>query len=201
MPQARHQSAFTLVEMLVATMVFVIGFVAVYSLFIAGMNYRHEADRLTKTALAASSLISTWRLEMQDQWDTIDQFVGDGNPAYGPENNDFFPYSDDPGIWYRIEKASNAAGETGLNTDTSSTIRIELLLIDLGDTPASMDLTQIKQRFRVNDTNYLITYADTIEDAAERSKYIALASDDEKAIYVLVQRKILARHEAVILRR
>lgn len=203
-----NRSAFTLVEMLVATMVFIIGFVAVYSLFIAGMNYRHEADRLTNTSLAATSLISTWRLEMQDQWFVVDDFVGDGNPTNGAEAGTdqlFYPYPDNPGIWYRVQKATDAAGQTGLGTEKSSTLRLEILLIDLGDNPGDeLTLEDILIRHLVGPgvhDHYLDnTYPDTLEDAADRATYNALSSED-KAIYILVKRKVLARHEAIILRR
>ena len=203
-----NRSAFTLVEMLVATMVFIIGFVGVYSLFIAGMNYRHEADRLTNTSLAATSLISTWRLEMQDQWYIVDDFVGDGNPTNGAESGAdqlFYPYPDNPGIWFRVQKATDAAGQTGAGTEKSSTLRLEILLIDLGDNPDDeLKLDDILVRHLVapgvHDHFLDNTYPNTIEDSTQRSTYESLSSED-KAIYILVQRKVLARHEAIILRR
>lgn len=201
-------AAFTLVEMLVATMIFIVGFVAVYSLFLTGINYRHESDRITSTALAATSLISTWRLTMQDQWSGYapEDFVGDGDPTNGAEtaspNEDFFPYPDDHGIWYRVQTATDAANDA--TNDESSSIRMVLLLTETADNPATLTLTDIFQRHFVDPAvspDYLsTTFPNTIEDSSTRTWYDAL-SDEKKAIYILTWRKVLSRHEAVILRR
>ncbi len=208
------RTGFTLVEMLVATMVFVIGFVAVYSLFLAGMNYRHESDRLTGTALAATSLISNWRLEMAEGWDlgsgdvAPGDLVGDGDPTNGAESGEeLFPYPDDPNIWYRVDKATDLAGDD-TNVDTAG-IQIVLLLVEAAGTPGNLSLTDIRQRHFVDPlihTDYLDStfpiahFPHPVDDATAKAAYMSLSSDD-KSTYVLVWRKILSRHEAVLLRR
>ncbi len=53
-----QRGAFTLVELLVATGVFIIGFVAVYSLFLSGLRFRKLSDDLFKTATLASTLMT-----------------------------------------------------------------------------------------------------------------------------------------------
>src|SRR5277367_4098546 len=52
---------FTLVEMLVATIVFLVGFVAVFGLFLGGMRFRKLAEDTTRSSLAASCLIDEIR--------------------------------------------------------------------------------------------------------------------------------------------
>ncbi len=54
----RQRGGFTLVELLVATGVFIIGFVAVYALFLSGLRFRKLADDLFKTATLASTLMT-----------------------------------------------------------------------------------------------------------------------------------------------
>ncbi len=209
--QRNQRHAFTLVEMLVATMVFVIGFVAIYSLFLAGINYRHESDRLTRTALVGTSLISNFRLQMQDQWNEVDDFIGDGDPSDTSDTeNDFFPYPDEPSVWYCVRKATDASGrnntDDGIDTSKSSTVRLEILLIDLGEGPASgtLTLTDILRRQFLDPASAIgKDYIDnTFPDALPSSSaYDAITTDVEKAIYILLWRKVLVRYEAVIVRR
>ncbi len=55
---AGRRGGFTLVELLVATGVFIIGFVAVYTLFLSGMRFRKLSDDITKTSTLASTLLT-----------------------------------------------------------------------------------------------------------------------------------------------
>src|SRR5271155_5794116 len=52
---------FTLVEMLVATIVFLVGFVAVFGLFLGGMRFRKLAEDTTRASPASSCLIDEIR--------------------------------------------------------------------------------------------------------------------------------------------
>jgi prepilin-type N-terminal cleavage/methylation domain-containing protein len=54
---------FTLTELLVATIVFMIGFVSVFALFLGGMRMRKLAEDTTRSSLAASCLIDEIRID------------------------------------------------------------------------------------------------------------------------------------------
>ena len=57
-----NRRGFTLVEMLVATIVFLIGFVAVFGLFLGGMRFRKLSEDTTRASLAASCLVDEIRI-------------------------------------------------------------------------------------------------------------------------------------------
>lgn len=78
---------FTLTELLVATIVFMIGFVSVFALFLGGMRMRKLAEDTTRSSLAASCLIDEIR---------IDAGGGGGGIAMAPnqyEGDGFAPFS------------------------------------------------------------------------------------------------------------
>ena len=81
------QAGFTLLEMLVATFIFVIGFVSVYGLFLSGVKYRAEADAITRSSVAASNIVNEMRL-------------GIITPPYS--TTDFHSYRDQPGLFYQV---------------------------------------------------------------------------------------------------
>ena len=79
---------FTLTELLVATIVFMIGFVSVFALFLGGMRMRKLAEDTTRSSLAASCLIDEIR---------IDAGGGGGGIAMAPkeyEGDGFTPFID-----------------------------------------------------------------------------------------------------------
>lgn len=202
---ALYRKGFTLVEMLVATMVFMTGFVAVYSLFIAGVNYRHDADQLTDLSLASTSLISTFRLTMRDQWNQAQDFVGDGDPANGGETEgDFYAYPDNPGVYFRIDSAVAITGVSGDGSQDSAGIRLMIYLIYTGNTIApEMTFSEISKRQAVHwedNEDYLSKYSNSFSDNKLKDLYDAL-SGEEQSRFILVRRNVLHKSEAIILRR
>jgi prepilin-type N-terminal cleavage/methylation domain-containing protein len=113
-PPARH--GFTLVELLVATAVFVIGFAAVFTLFLSGVRFRKLADDTTLTATLASSLLTEVYLDsgtlhgvnVSDAAMPID-YDGDGRGddvvltgSQTWKDKPLFGYAGVPGTAYRI---------------------------------------------------------------------------------------------------
>lgn len=119
--------AFTLLELLVATGVFVVGFVAVFSLFLAGMRFRKLADDTTRGALAASSLVHEIRIDSgtediggagTDAYEPGD-YIGNGlagtaNPVAGSPYvvmaDELYPYPQQPGTWFRVLDSTDVLG-------------------------------------------------------------------------------------------
>ena len=56
------RNGFTLLEMLIATGIFLFGFMAVYALFLIGVESRQKAEQITRTSLAADAMLEDWRL-------------------------------------------------------------------------------------------------------------------------------------------
>lgn len=80
---------FTLVEMLVASAIFLFGFMTVYSMFLVGVHNRTLADATTRGATVASSVIAEIRLGATNEaassattsaWATPSNYIGDGFP-------------------------------------------------------------------------------------------------------------------------
>ncbi|NRA37041.1 MAG: prepilin-type N-terminal cleavage/methylation domain-containing protein [Planctomycetes bacterium] len=199
------RKGFTLVEMLVATMLFMTGFVAVYSLFIAGVNYRHDADQLTDLSLASTSLISTFRLTMRDAWKDADEFLGDGDHNT-TDSGKFYKYPDNPGIQYRIQTAMDITGNEGTGSDTSAGLRIILYLINAGPGASELSFTELHARQRVDPANpedleYLTSKYPNSLPSDDLPDYNALATYEDRANFILIRRNIIYKSEAIILRR
>jgi prepilin-type N-terminal cleavage/methylation domain-containing protein len=58
-----RQRGFTLTELLVATIVFLVGFVSVFGLFLGGMRMRKLAEDTTRASLTASCIIEEIRID------------------------------------------------------------------------------------------------------------------------------------------
>jgi prepilin-type N-terminal cleavage/methylation domain-containing protein len=104
------RSGFTLVELLVATAVFVIGFAAVFGLFLAGMRFRKLADDTVLTSALASSLVAEVYLDSGKEGGSgpavPSWYIGDGlatsqEPVAGKATQ-LFAYPGIPGTEYRI---------------------------------------------------------------------------------------------------
>jgi len=116
------RDGFTLVEMLVATGVFVLGFVAVYSLFLSGMRFRKLADDTARTATLASTLLTEMYLD-SDGAPAANagpalpaDYNGSGNPTL-PESTavsglstPLYSYSGIPGTVYRFSGTTDLLG-------------------------------------------------------------------------------------------
>jgi prepilin-type N-terminal cleavage/methylation domain-containing protein len=88
---------FTLIELLVGTAVFIIGFVAVYGLYLAAVRFRQISETTAQASLAASSLISEIQIDAGVEATTPNptaglsvprepiDYVGDGHATNGKE--------------------------------------------------------------------------------------------------------------------
>lgn len=149
----------TLIELLVASAVFTIGFVAIYGLMAVGMRHRALADRLARCAVAASSLQAEMRLRAGSEhaapW-APQLYVGAGGLlSDGHEGSDvpgrFYPWPDQPGILYRIEQAQDLSGDA--NNRFTDTLRYHVLVAFLGNQvppgaayPHGMELAELARR-------------------------------------------------------
>lgn len=119
------QAGFTLLEMLIAAMIFITGFMAVYGLFLGGLKFRSEADLITRSAVASSNIVSELRLGIRDM-DNVQQ--------------DFQAYHDQPGLYYRINHAV-AIGQTPGR-------KLSIDFVQLTITADTMSEDNIRRRFR-----------------------------------------------------
>ena len=146
---------FTLIEMLVATGVFLIGFTAAYTMFLAGTKARVQADGILRMSLAASSIVEEIRLEAgREKAGTSrtvpaattcppyppSDYVGCGFAAIGTEPvaanpapslaDPMYRYDLQPGIWYRVLKCVDEKGDADtLDSALATTLQLDLLLI------------------------------------------------------------------------
>ena len=165
---------FTLLEMLVATLVFTFGFVAVYGMFLVGMRHRVLADATTRCATVAQSLIAEMRLRAAIRPGTMPPaavaFEGDGDPDGGAESGTFFAYPDQPGIYYRVHEAE------GIPDADGDGIRVTLLVGMLEGTGETLAADAVARRFQ-------------------------LPSDDPATWDRLLERGVLQRYRAALHRR
>jgi prepilin-type N-terminal cleavage/methylation domain-containing protein len=117
---------FTIVELLIATFIFLIGFVSVYGLFLRAVQFRREGENMVRCSLAASSIVATMRLKIRaDTTFSPVNYQGSGSlvSPNGDEVNKFYAYLDQPGIFYRISEASQLmAGKTNVAKFTVQTV-------------------------------------------------------------------------------
>ena len=105
---------FTLLELLVAVGVFIVGFVSAYALFLAAVRNRAQAEAITRTSLAATSLLAEMRLVAGREGavlntpgrapDLPSMYGGDGFAHNGLEDpkDGLVRYPDQTGIWYAV---------------------------------------------------------------------------------------------------
>ncbi|MBA3687140.1 MAG: prepilin-type N-terminal cleavage/methylation domain-containing protein, partial [Planctomycetes bacterium] len=152
--------AFTLLEMLVASAVFVIGFVSLFALFLAGIRYRKLSEDVTRSSLAAASLVAEFRLEAG--WENHppyppavgaaapSEYIGDGFAGNGVAATDspdiLYRYANQPGIWYRVTQASGLAGLD--NADTTA-VRISLVVVPWSGSDSQLTFTQIDRQLQL----------------------------------------------------
>jgi len=135
------RDGFTLVEMLVATGVFVLGFVAVYSLFLSGMRFRKLADDTARTATLASTLLTEMYLDSDGAPAanagpaTPTDYNGSGNPTV-PEtatatgqDTPLYSYSGIPGTVYRFSSTTDLLGNTVASSDTPDPVSLSTALV------------------------------------------------------------------------
>lgn len=155
---------FTLIEMLVATGIFVIGCVAVFSLFIAAMRFRQQADATIRLSVASTSLLERIRLAAGTEPNRPAppaDYIGDGFASGGAEvtgqamTEELFPAPDAPTVWYRVLDARDDLGQApGLATTT--TLGLDLFLVHLGQHQTSLTFDDLNRRLRLGDRELLI---------------------------------------------
>ena len=187
--KAPARTGFTLVELLVATGIFVLGFSVCLGLFLAGMRHRSAAEDHLRLGFAASSLIEE---------------IGLGTTPTGlvttPKPSDYLtPFANDalqsvPGhanVWYRIESCTNAVVRSddptaSMDAATADTLLTKLLVISFATANPPATMTEINRRLRIVDPKTFDPH-----DAAQVTKVTDY----------LLSRQLALRMETVILRR
>ncbi len=190
---------FTLIEMLVATIVFLVGFVAVFALFLGGMRFRKLAEDTTRSSLAASCLIDEIRACAggipaipAGQAASIplmpSSYLGTGfaPPPLADSPDDLYPYPSIPGTWYRVMSCTDINGDP--NNANTTVLHLELVIVPFATAASSLSFTDLQQRL-LNDVDL-----STVSVNANESK-------QEKIADVLIQRGIAFRFQSVITRR
>lgn len=136
---------FTIVELLIATFIFLIGFVSVYGLFLRAVQFRREGENMVRCSLAASSIVATMRLKIRaDTTIPFDPTVykGDGDPGNNAESDPlpFFAYLDQPGMFFRISNASP------LMTDKTNVAKFTVQTVYLGSPGNQLSEEEVKKR-------------------------------------------------------
>lgn len=186
---------FTLTELLVATIVFLIGFVSVFALFLGGMRMRKLAEDTTRASLAASCLIDEIRIDAGEGGVPMlpKSYVGDGFARSSQPDGDvsgtgadsqLFSYKPIPGTWYRVLSCTDLEddAEHGLTT----VLKIDLLVVPFGTSDDTLSFADLDRRL------------DLMSELTRAQR--AAVSPDQIAAR-LVQRGIGFRFVAVVTRR
>lgn len=176
---------FTLVELLVATGVFLFGFTAAMSLFLLGTRARTQADGLLRLSLAASSIVEEIRLEAGRESkadgtpaDGIpfapETYVGDGfatiaSTGEAPDDGGLYPYRLQPGVWYRVLDCRDEKGE--VDDRLATALRLDLLVVWNPTPDETLTMDELARRQRI-DTKPEWTAIDPADTAA-RANYLA----------------------------
>jgi prepilin-type N-terminal cleavage/methylation domain-containing protein len=193
---------FTLVEMLVATIVFLVGFVAVFGLFLGGMRFRKLAEDTTTSSLAASCLIDEIRTKAGGvpTGATVGSplppsaYVGTGFATSGSAGGaaggagtlyPLYPYPPIPGTWYRVMSCTDINGDP--NNVNTTVLHLELVIVPFATSASTLTFGDLQNRL-LNGVN-LSALEPTITDP------------NEQIAGVLIQRGIGFRFQSVITRR
>jgi prepilin-type N-terminal cleavage/methylation domain-containing protein len=193
---------FTLVELLVATGVFLFGFTAALGLFLVGTRARSQADGILRLSLAASSLVEEFRLEAGRELASgapaadvpykPSAYVGDGfafvPTGTQPEsaNEDLYPYKPQPGIWYRVLECVD---EKGSDSDEKATaLQMDLLIVWNPLPDDTLTLSELARRQGSQRTGHPLNG-------------VPVADLPDKLATFLAQRGFALRERAVIIRR
>ncbi len=204
---------FTLTELLVATIVFMIGFVSVFALFLGGMRMRKLAEDTTRSSLAASCLIDEIRIDAGGGGGGIamapKEYEGDGFtpfidsdstitttlPKEGHQSDTppspvsllldypLFAYRPIPGTWYRVIKCTDL---TNSATNTQTTVlKLDLLIVPFSTADSTLTFKELNRRLSLFSTTEIDSGRVTINEISSR----------------LVQRGLGFRFVAVVTRR
>jgi prepilin-type N-terminal cleavage/methylation domain-containing protein len=158
---------FTLTELLVATIVFLVGFVSVFALFLGGMRMRKLSEDTTRASLAASCLIDEIRIDaggggaigggspmppLAYEGDGFAPFnpgandteEGTESGAVSPPDNPLFPYRPIPGTWYRVMKCTDLE-DVATNAQTT-VLKLDLLVVPFGSNDERLWLSDLDRR-------------------------------------------------------
>jgi prepilin-type N-terminal cleavage/methylation domain-containing protein len=189
---------FTLTELLVATIVFLVGFVSVFALFLGGMRMRKLAEDTTRASLAASCLIDEIRIDAGGVGTGVPRapkaYVGDGFVESGEDDGDpggplaidtpLFSYKPIPGTWYRVMRSTDLE-DSDQNTLTT-VLKLDLLVVPFGTADEALTLGDLDRRLGLlSDMTATERRAATPDQVAAR----------------LIQRGIGFRFVAVVTRR
>jgi len=193
------RSGFTLVELLVATGVFMIGFAAAFGLFLAAVRYRTLADDTTRLSLAASSIVEELAIGNGATLPTPNApsvYLGAGdlpsitNAATDPLK--FYAYPGVPGTWYTVESCADVVGDvTNIKTPTLH-LNLLVLVFTAADPSQPLDLEEVNRRVRI--LNPVGGFRGTLDTAGTPSE-VSQVRDG------LVKRGLAMRISAVVLRR
>jgi prepilin-type N-terminal cleavage/methylation domain-containing protein len=165
---------FTLVEMLVATIVFLVGFVAVFGLFLGAMRMRKLAEDTTRASLAASCIVDEIRANAGGgntaTPEAPEKYVGDGYAANGKEDGTsladtmLFPYQPIPGTWYRVMRCTDLNGlDTGDPASHSTVLHLKLMVVPFATSASTLGLAELNRRL-LNDVRPALATSDAVAD-------------------------------------
>jgi prepilin-type N-terminal cleavage/methylation domain-containing protein len=202
----RHQSGFTLIEMLIATGIFLVGFVSVYSMFLAGSAAGKRSDALTQTTLATTSLIETLRLRAGSEPGgpyAPSAYNGDGDPTTDDTEGHFVPFPDQPQIWYRFAYAADIQGG---DDPLALGFRIVIQTLDLGSTPQNSEgdyrLSAEDLGLRLRITRNLESLYRPAFTPEQETAFQAIEGDaDAEILFILRLRGLLIEQEAFVVKR
>jgi len=136
---------FTLIEMLVASMVFITGFVAVFTLFLAGTKLRAQGDLDTRAAMAIRNLTEEIQLDAGREASTAIimplDYIGRGFPTSAegetepPEaklEDEFFSCPGLPGMFYRVVEATDGVGDV---VGKNPILNLRVIIVGYATTP------------------------------------------------------------------
>jgi Tfp pilus assembly protein PilV len=177
----------TLIEMLVATGIFLVGFMGVFGLFLTGVKFRKESEDLVRCSAALSSLVEEFRIDAgREGLGALppSEFLGDGFAedlsADDTDDDILFTYRMQPGVWYRVVECTDLQGST--TNATATAVKMRLLVVPFATTDTSLTLSEIGRRLQARDSGgTLLTDPFAIAD-------------------YLVQRGIALRNDVVIVR-
>ena len=196
--RAGSRSGFTLVELLVATGVFMIGFAAAFGLFLAAMKYRTMADDTTKLSLAASSIIE--ELAIGNGVLPVGfpapkpptAYLGAGDlpvKNFGVDTLALYAYPGIPGTWYTFESCTDVLGDSGNQMTPTLHVNLLVLVFTPADPSVALNLAEVNRRVRIVDPP-ASGYRGTLDPA-----------EAVRVLDGLVKRGMAMRVSAVVLRR
>lgn len=193
--RSAYRSGFTLVELLVATGVFMIGFAAAFGLFLAAVRYRTLADDTTRLSLAASSIVEEMAIGNGAPPATPpvpkspDKYLGSGDlPSFsGADALIFYAYPGVPGTWFMVESCTDVVGDSTNEKTPTLHLNLLVLVFTSADPSQALQLDEVNRRVRITPVANYRANLSTAEAALVRDG--------------LVKRGLAMRISAVVLRR